>query len=108
VVFPNSKLNSAVVSVLERLGFLELSPKKVSKKNFKNIEAKLAYVGSIPKFKDAKRISKFSKRIYRSIKDISRVKSGFGHSIISTPKGIITDSEARKEKVGGEVLFQVW
>jgi small subunit ribosomal protein S8 len=108
VVFPNSKLTASVTAVLERLGFLEIIQKKVKKSYKNNIEAKLAYTGNVPKFRDARRISKFSKRIYRSIKDVSPVKNGFGHSIISTPKGIITDSEARKEKVGGEVLFQVW
>lgn len=107
VVFPHSKMAVAIAGALERVGYLEIFPKK-GKKVFKQIEAKLIYVEGSPKFKDARRISKPSKRVYRKIKDVSPVKSGFGHFIISTPKGILTDKEARKENVGGEALFQIW
>lgn len=107
VLFPNSKLVSAILVALERVGYVEVISKK-SKKISKNLEAKIAYVGTEPKFKDAKRISKPSKRVYRGFKKIQPVKSGFGHLIISTPNGILTDMEARKQKVGGETLFKIW
>jgi small subunit ribosomal protein S8 len=55
-----------------------------------------------------KRISKLSKRIYRSVGEIRTVRNGFGSLILSTSKGIMTDKEARKIKVGGEPLFEIW
>ena len=107
VAFPLSKMMFAIADVLERSGFIEVVTKR-SKKVVKHIEAKLIYAGGIPVFKDAKRISKPSKRIYRKIKNVASVKSGFGHYVISTPKGILTDKEAKKLNVGGEALFQIW
>ena len=55
-----------------------------------------------------KRVSKPGRRIYRGAGEIIPVKYGFGALILSTPKGIKTDKEAKKEKVGGEALFQIW
>ncbi|MSR78721.1 MAG: 30S ribosomal protein S8 [Candidatus Taylorbacteria bacterium] len=107
VTFPHSKLSVAVAEALEKTGYLALLPKK-GKKFHKNLEATIVYNGEIPKFQDARRISKPSKRVYTKTKDIRPVRSGFGHLFISTPKGILTDKEARKEKVGGEALFQIW
>ena len=107
LVFSHTKITAAVATVLERIGYIEVLPKK-GKKIHRQIEAKLVFVAGVPKFKDAKRISKTSKRVYRKIKNVAPVKSGFGHFILSTPKGILTDSEARKEHVGGEALFKIW
>lgn len=107
VVFQHSKFVAAVVNVLERAGYLEALPKK-SKKTAKQIEAKLVYVGGNPRFNGAERLSKSSKRIYKGISEVATVKSGYGSLILSTPKGILTDKEARKENVGGEALFKIW
>ncbi len=107
VAFPLSKKTLAVAQALERAGYLEVVPKK-GKKVSKSIEAKLIYIGSQPRFKGARRISNISKRIYQKIKNVTPVKSGFGNLLLSTPKGILTDKEARKENVGGEALFQIW
>lgn len=107
VAFPLSNNMLAIAQTLERLGYIELIPKK-GKKNQKHIEANLVYVSGEPKFKGAKRISIISKRVYRKIKDVSPVKSGYGSLVMSTPKGILSDKEAKKENVGGEALFQIW
>lgn len=107
VVFPLSKKVLAVAQALERVGYLDLISKK-GKKTHKQIEANLIYVSGQSKFKGARRISNVSKRVYKKIKNVSPVKSGFGSLIMSTPKGILTDKEARKENVGGEALFQIW
>jgi len=56
----------------------------------------------------ATRVSKLSKRIYFGVKDIRTVKGGKGLLVLSTPKGILTDRQARKEGVGGEALFKIW
>ncbi len=107
VVFPLSKNILAVAQALERVGYLDLISKK-GKKTHRQIEANLVYVGGKPKFKGARRISNVSKRVYKKIKNVSPIKSGYGSLIMSTPKGILTDKEARKENVGGEALFQIW
>ena len=57
---------------------------------------------------DVKRVSKLSQRIYKGYKDLFPVKNGYGVSVISTPQGIVTDDQARKQKIGGEVLFEIW
>ena len=107
VVFPLSKKIMAVAVTLERLGYIEITPKK-GKKIHKNIEAKIIYKGDMPRFKGARLISSISKRVYQKIKNVIPVKSGFGNLIMSTPKGILSEKEARKENVGGEALFQIW
>ena len=61
-----------------------------------------------PKIKEVQRISKPSRRIYKGFEDIHPMKGGFGKTIFSTPKGILTDRQAIREKVGGEVLFKIW
>ena len=107
VVFPLSKKTLAVAQILERTGFIELLPKK-GKKVHKQIEAKLVYIAGLARFKGARRISSVSKRVYQKIKNVAPVKSGFGSLVLSTPKGLLTEKEARKENVGGEALFQIW
>ncbi|MSU55200.1 MAG: 30S ribosomal protein S8 [Candidatus Taylorbacteria bacterium] len=107
VVFQHSKFVLAVLVALERAGYVEVLPKK-GKKVTKQIEAKLVLVDGSPRFKGARRLSKPSKRIYKKIDDVKPIKSGFGSLILSTPKGVLTDKEARKENVGGEALFLIW
>ena len=107
VVFPSSKKTIAVAEVLERLGYIAIVPKK-SKKAYKQIEAKIVYINGKPRFKGADRVSIISKRVYKKIKNIIPVKSGFGSLVLSTPKGLLSEREAGKEKVGGEALFEIW
>ena len=69
----------------------------------------LAYDGDgRHKIREVKRISKPSRRVYMGVRDIRKVKNGLGKMILSTPKGILTGEEARKEHVGGEALFLIW
>ncbi len=107
VVFPLSKKTIAVAEALERLGYIEIMPKK-GKKLYKQIEAKIIYIADQARFKGASRISIISKRVYQKIKNAVPVKSGFGSLILSTPKGILSEKEAKKENVGGEALFKIW
>lgn len=104
---PLSKKTLAVAQALERAGYLEVVPKK-GKKVSKLVEVKLAYVNNLPRFKEVRRVSSISKRIYQKIKNVAPVKSRFGNLIMSTPLGVLTDEEARKKNVGGEPLFQIW
>ena len=107
VVFPYSKLKLAVLDVLFKEGYITSFGKK-GKKIAKFIEVVLAYEDGTPKISGVERVSKSSKRIYNKAKDIKKVKNGMGLLIISTPKGIMTDKQARETKVGGEALFKVW
>lgn len=75
----------------------------------KFIEAELNYeADGSPKVRGVQRVSKLSKRIYQKSKDLRSVKYGTGLLVLTTPKGIMTNKEAKKEKVGGEVLFKIW
>jgi small subunit ribosomal protein S8 len=106
VVFPYSKNIANISEVLAKSGYIESVSKK--SKKAKSIEIKLAYKEKEPVIVGVKRISKLSKRIYRSVGEIRTVRNGFGSLILSTSKGIMTDKEARKIKVGGEPLFEIW
>jgi len=107
-VIPHSKLKMEIIKVLVREKFLKEAEVK-GKKNKKIIEIVLAYDNKKnPAISNIAKVSKVSQRIYLPVKKIRQVKQGFGLRIISTPKGILTDKEARKEKVGGEVICEVW
>jgi len=105
---PYSKLKMEIIKILVKEKFLAEAEQK-GKKNKKIIDIILAYDNEKnPAINHIVRISKSSRRIYLPLKKIRPVRRGFGLQIISTPKGILTDKEARKEKVGGEVLCEVW
>lgn len=109
VALSYSKIKFEILKILEREGWISGMEKK-GKKNIRAIEISLVYVGKdkLPKISGIKRISKPSKRIYKGYKEIFPVQKGFGSAIYSTPKGILTDKEARKSKVGGELLLEIW
>ncbi|KKU69724.1 MAG: 30S ribosomal protein S8 [Parcubacteria group bacterium GW2011_GWA2_47_21] len=107
ILFPYSKLNLAVAELLLKKGFLR-SVSKRGKKTGKFIELGLAYEEGRSKVSDVKRISKLSRRVYYGVSDIRPVMNGFGVLAISTTKGIMTGEEAKKNRVGGEALFEIW
>jgi len=107
VVFPYSEIKFKIAQILERTGFIANVEKK-GKKNVKLVGAGLLYENGEPKISDIKRISKSSRRIYRGVREIFPVRHGFGIAIYSTPNGLLTDKEARRQKVGGELLFEIW
>jgi small subunit ribosomal protein S8 len=107
VVAPFSKINLAILELLQKQGYVGEVSKK-GKKVTKSIEVALLNEAGKPKIQGVKRISTFSKRMYQGAAEIRPVKNGFGLLILSTPKGILTDKEAKKEKVGGELLFKIW
>lgn len=107
VVIPYSKMKMAIADVLVKEGFLKSATKK-GKKITKFIELELVYEGNKPFVQGVQRISKLSRRSYQGAKDMKPVRHGYGLLIVSTPKGIMTGKEARKENVGGEVLFSIW
>lgn len=108
VVFPYSNLKLAILDVLLKAGFIKSFGKK-GKRVVKFIEVGLQYNSDgSPVVSGVDRISKTSKRVYYKTNEIRKVKNGFGALILSTPKGIMTDKQAREAKVGGEALFKIW
>ena len=105
VVVSHSKIKFSIAECLVKEGYLKSVTKK-TQKGFPIIEFGIAYTeDGEPKVTGADRVSKSSCRVYKGVKDIKR---GYGLTVLSTPKGILTDKQARKEMVGGEVLFKLW
>lgn len=108
VTVPYSNMMMAIVEVLEKEGYVS-APSKKGKKVNKMIEVGLIYDDKKkPKVLGVERVSKFSRRVYSGSKELKPVKSGYGKIILTTPQGIMTDKEAKKMKVGGELLFKIW
>lgn len=107
VEIPFSNMKLEIAKILEREGFVQ-SLQVEKRKLKKMLELTLRYIDSKPEIAGLKRISKPGLRVYSPAHEIKRVKGGYGISIVSTSKGIMTDREARKQNIGGEVLCQVW
>lgn len=107
VSFPYSKIKNAIAECLKKEGYIKDVAKK-TKGGHPVLEVELLYQDKKPKVTDAERVSKQSRRVYFKIKDIYPVKSGTGLLVLSTPKGIMSGKDARKEQVGGEALFRIW
>jgi small subunit ribosomal protein S8 len=108
VVFPHSKFREAIFTVLQKEGFIKSFAKK-GKKVIKTIEVELAYdAEGKPKIEGVQLVSKSSRKLYFKADDVHSVRNGYGHLILTTPQGVMTDRDARKAKVGGEALFKIW
>ena len=107
VSVPYTKMTESVLETLKKEGYVgDLS--KEGKDVKKTIKVDLKYEDGTPKIQEAKRISKFSKRVYKGSKEITPVRNGYGLLVLSTPEGILSGREAKFKKVGGEVLFEIW
>ncbi len=106
IVSPCSKYREAVLKKLVSLKFIKGYEVKGEIK--KNIVVDLSYIEGKPGINDVKIYSKPGMRLYISYKNLKPILSGFGYSILSTSKGIMTDREAKKAKLGGELLFSFW
>ncbi|MDO8572899.1 MAG: 30S ribosomal protein S8 [bacterium] len=105
---PYSKLKFSIASILVDEGYLK-SVAKRGKKAKKFIELEVTYdIDKKPKISGVSRISRPSKRVYYGTGDVRPVRNGHGLLVLSTPKGILTGKDARKEHVGGEALFKIW
>ena len=108
VEVPYSNLKQKLAEILVREGFLDRIEKR-RKKEQKIIEVYPKYSADrSPVISGLKRISKPSQRVYKKSKEIRKIRGGYGIAIISTPQGLMTDKEARKKKVGGEVICEIW
>ena len=107
VTLPHSNHLEAVAKKLKELGFV--SDVSATKKDHKMLEVALAYdEHGEHRIRGVKRISKPGRRLYASSREAHTVKNGLGARILSTPKGILSDKEARKVRAGGETLFEIW
>jgi len=107
VVTPFSKMDFAVAKILAQENYVkDVQKKNIGHKSF--LEVRLAYKSGRPGLIDFKIKSKPSRRLYIGYREVGRVKQGHGLAILSTPKGITSNIEARKQKVGGEYLCEVW
>jgi small subunit ribosomal protein S8 len=107
VLSPASKLRARVLDVLQREGYIRgYSEEPLGRHKALRIELK--YFEGEPAIRHLARVSKPGRRIYSGAKDLPRVRNGLGITIVSTPKGVLSDAEARQQNVGGEVLAEVF
>lgn len=103
ILVPYSKLKLAVCQTLEKEGYLS-----EVKKEKDTLHLVLAYKRRWPVITGVRNISRPGLRVYRGVKNLPRPLGGVGISIVSTPKGVMSDKEARKKNLGGEILGEVW
>jgi small subunit ribosomal protein S8 len=108
VSLPYSKLKHEIANCLVKGGFIGNVSKKTDKGDKAILEIGLLKTAGKPRISDVERISKPSKRVYIKAKDIKPIRHGLGLMVLSTPKGIMIASEAKKELVGGEALFRIF
>lgn len=106
ILFPHSNFKKQILKVLQDEGFIE-SFDVVENDNKKNIQVMLKYFQGRPVIEKINRVSKPALRIYRGSEKLPLIRGGLGIAIISTPKGVMTDKNARAQKVGGEILCTV-
>ena len=107
VLSPASKLRANVLEVLQREGYIRGYSADESGKH-PALRIELKYFEGEPAIKHVARVSKPGRRIYSGSKELPTVRNGLGITIVSTPKGVLSDAEARNENVGGEVLAEVF
>ena len=108
VMTPASKLRAWVLDVLKDEGYIRGYEAKTGKDGHPALEISLKYYEGIPVIRELKRVSTPGRRVYMGVKDIPSVRQGLGVSIVSTPKGVMSDAAAREANVGGEVLCTVF
>lgn len=105
---PGSKMRANVLEVLKNEGFIRDYATTEHAGGRSEIEIELKYFDGQPVIRDIARVSKPGRRVYASVKNLPRVNNGLGVAVVSTPKGIMADHDAREANVGGEVLFTVF
>jgi len=104
---PASKLRAWVLDVLQDEGYIR-GYERVEDTQHPELEISLKYFDGVPVIRELKRVSKPGRRVYVGVKDVPSVRQGLGVSIVSTPRGVMSDANARSNNVGGEVLCTVF
>lgn len=108
VSLPYSKLRHNIANKLVEAGYIVAADAKGKEVQSKTLEVTLRYENGNHRINGVKRVSKPGRRLYTKVADLHPVKFGKGHLILSTPAGILTNEEAKEQKVGGEQLFIIW
>ncbi len=107
VTFAHTKMTLSILEVLKKAGFIG-NIEKTGKDLKKKVVITLKYEDNAPAITNVKRVSKQSQRSYVGYKEIKSVRNGYGIAVLSTPLGVLSDRQAIKSKVGGEILFTMW
>ena len=108
IASPASKFRANVLEVLTREGYIRGFTHEHVRPGVAELKIELKYVDGEPVIREVARVSKPGRRIYSRIGDLPRIYNGLGIAILSTPRGVISDNEARAAKIGGEVLCRVF
>ena len=108
VMSPASKTRQRILDVLQREGYIGGYTRIDGDNNKADLKIDLKYHEGLPVIRTINRVSKPGRRVYSSVRDLPRVHNGLGISVVSTPKGVLSDAEAREANVGGEVLCTVF
>jgi small subunit ribosomal protein S8 len=104
---PSSKLRESVLEVLKTEGYIRAYT-VVEREGRSELEIELKYFDGEPVIREIERISKPGRRVYTSVRNLPRINNGLGVAIVSTPKGVMADHDARDANVGGEILCTVF
>ena len=105
---PASRLRMSVLDVLKSEGYIRGYASVEHANGFNELEIELKYFDGAPVIREISRVSKPGRRVYTSVKNLPRINNGLGVAIVSTPKGVMADHEARDANVGGEILCTVF
>lgn len=107
VEVPYSKIKKSIADILVQEGYVSDAVIKTGTP-FNSIVLTLKYIGRLPAINDVKRLSKPGRRLYAPAKQLPKALGGYGITILSTSRGVMTDKKARKQNIGGELLCQIW
>ena len=108
VQIPSSKFRARILDVLKNEGFISGYKSISDSKTKESLSVDLKYNNGLPVIKEIKRVSKPGRRIYARADSIPKIQNGLGLAIVSTSKGIMTDSDARSKNIGGEIICRVF
>ena len=108
VTIPSSKFRVRILDVLKREGYISNYKPLSDHKNKESLLVDLKYNNGLPVIKEIKRVSRPGRRIYAKADSIARIQNGLGLAIVSTSKGIMSDSDARTKNIGGEIICRVF
>ena len=108
VEIPSSKFRTKILEILKKEGYISDYKISPTSKNKINLSVNLKYNNGKPVIKEINRVSKPGRRIFSRAESLPKINNGLGIAIVSTPKGVMTDIDARKQKVGGEIICKVF
>jgi small subunit ribosomal protein S8 len=111
VLIPFSKVKFRIAQILKEAGYvgeIERKKRKAKRAELEWLDVKLKYEANHGAISGIRLVSRPSRHMYTKAKDIRPVRSGYGLAVVSTPKGIMSGAAARKENVGGEIMFEIW